>query len=274
MVPDEANYFRYEVLNVLEKEKRKEHVNVTEKQCNKIKKWLKENELTLIEADKGKATCIIEENKVDDLIKKELQKKERYTKIRRDPSAICRTQVNKKLNELAEKNMISEEEVKKMKTITPRLPQARPSLKAHKDPLKVRLIINTQGSATYKIAKEVAKELKPLTINGRSFVKNSAGFVNSISDITLEDSDNVASFDLEDMFPSPVARGSYRGSPTTNIKAQIQFKNTERSSYRIVPPLSAAYVLQDQRRNIRAKRWNIHWITNITSICRNIPTKN
>ena len=45
MTIDEANYFRYEILNVLEKEKKREHINISEKECIKIKKVAKRKQI-------------------------------------------------------------------------------------------------------------------------------------------------------------------------------------------------------------------------------------
>ena len=99
-------------------------------------------------------------------------------------------------------NLITADELKKLEPKTPSIPSARPTLKAHKVPLKIRLIINTQGSASYKIAKLVSRELKPLVLGGKSYTKDSANFVQTIKSIKLEPAENIVSFDVEDMYPS------------------------------------------------------------------------
>ena len=91
---------------------------------------------------------------------------------------------------------------KQLKQITPTTPIARPTLKAHKNPLKVRLIINTKGSSYYKIAKFISRELKPLTASATSFIKNSEQFVNKLKNIQLQEAEKIASFDIADMYPS------------------------------------------------------------------------
>ena len=53
-------------------------------------------------------------------------------------------------------NLITADELKKLEPKTPSILSARPTLKAHKVSLKIRLIINTQGSASYEIAKLVS----------------------------------------------------------------------------------------------------------------------
>ena len=46
---------------------------------------------------------------------------------------------------------ISEKLYKDLKPHTPKTPSARPILKIHKNPLKIKLVVNTQNSAVCKI---------------------------------------------------------------------------------------------------------------------------
>ena len=69
-------------------------------------------------------------------------------------------------------------------------------------PLKTRLIISTQGSASYKIAKLVSRELKQLVLGGKSYTNDSANFVQTIKCKKLKPTENILCFDIEDMCPS------------------------------------------------------------------------
>ena len=75
-------------------------------------------------------------------------------------------------------------------------------MKIHKDPLKIRLIVNTQNSAIYKIAKKISKELRHLTKNGKSYIKDTEQFADKIRNIKLEEDETMISFDISDMYPS------------------------------------------------------------------------
>ena len=105
--------------------------------------WLKQKELVLIENDKGRATCIIETKQIQELIEKELSNRERYKELEGDNIEKVKKAVNKELKSLCDGNKITTDMKKQLKQITPTTPIARPTLKAHKNPLKVRLIINT-----------------------------------------------------------------------------------------------------------------------------------
>ena len=120
---------------------------------------------------------------------------------------------------------MSVEELNNLSQITQITPGARPTLKTHKNPLKVRLIINTKGSTFYKIAKLVSRELKPLTISGKSYIKDSEDFINKIKNETLQENERIVSFDISDMYPSlsrkDVVQEAIRRVNTNEFKPNI-----------------------------------------------------
>ena len=75
-------------------------------------------------------------------------------------------------------------------------------MKIHKDPLKIRLIINTLNSLIYKIAKKISKELRPLVRGGKSYIKDTEQFVHKIRIVILEEDETIISFDISDIYPS------------------------------------------------------------------------
>ena len=64
-------------------------------------------------------------------------KTERYTPVNSDPKKKCQVEINKILKELHVSNWIAADELKKLEPKTPSVPSAKPSLKAHKVPLKI-----------------------------------------------------------------------------------------------------------------------------------------
>ena len=156
----------------------------------------------VVEADKGRATCLIEEEKVNKIIETELNKQNRYHSLKKDNIDNVRSKVNKKLKELKESGLISEKLYKDLKLHTPKTPSARPLLKTHKNPLKIRLVTNRQNSAVYKIGKLFSNELRQITTSGKSFIKDSKSFVENIKDEKLSGDEQFVSFDIKDMHPS------------------------------------------------------------------------
>ena len=137
------------------------------------------------------------------MVEQELNKPERYKKPRTDTIKKSRTSRNKKLAELKLKDLITKQEHSTVpKPSVPKTPKARSILKIHKDRLKTRLIVNTQNSPIYKIAKKISKELTPLIRSGKSYIKDTEQFVDKIRNIKLEEDGTMISFDISDMYPS------------------------------------------------------------------------
>ena len=156
----------------------------------------------VVEVDKGRAMCMIEKETVNKMIETELNNQKRYHSFKKDNIDNVRSKVNKKLKELKESGLISEKLYKDLKPHTPKTPSARPLLKMHKNPLKIRLVINTQISAVYKIGKLLSKELRQLTTSGKSFIRDSKSFVKNIKGEKMSDDEQFVSFDIKVMYPS------------------------------------------------------------------------
>ena len=92
---------------------------------------------------------------------------DRYHGLKKDNIDNVRSKVNNKLKEFKESGLTSEKSYKDLKPRTPKTPSARPLLKIYKNPLKIRLVINTQNSAVYKIRKLLPKELRQITTPGK-----------------------------------------------------------------------------------------------------------
>ena len=97
------------------------------------------------------------------------------------------------------------------------------------------MIINTQNSPIYKIAKKISKELRPLIRSGKSYIKDTEQFADKNRNIELEEDKIMISFDISDMYPSipkqdviaEVVRriNDKNFKPSINKKALIEFVN-------------------------------------------------
>ena len=58
------NSFRVECLNILKRGRSNDQINCNENISRKTCTWLKDDKLVVLEAFKGRVTCIIEEEKV------------------------------------------------------------------------------------------------------------------------------------------------------------------------------------------------------------------
>ena len=72
--------------------------------------------------------------------------------------------------------------------------------KVHKNGVPLCPIVNTIGFPTYRLAKYLANLLKPLVERTSSFVKDSASWIQEISNETLDENDILVSFDVVSLY--------------------------------------------------------------------------
>ena len=72
--------------------------------------------------------------------------------------------------------------------------------KVHKNGVPFRPILNTIGSPTYKLEKYLANLFKPLVGRTSSFVKDSASWIQEISNETLDENDILVRFDVVSLY--------------------------------------------------------------------------
>ena len=72
------NSFRVECLNILKRGRSNDKINCNEKIYRKIWTWLEDNKSMVAEADKGRPTCILEEEKVSKMIETDLNNQNSY----------------------------------------------------------------------------------------------------------------------------------------------------------------------------------------------------
>ena len=78
------NSFRVECLSILKRGRSNDQINCNEKICRKIRTWLKDNKLMVMETDEGRATCIIQEEKVNKMIETELNNQNKCHSFKKD----------------------------------------------------------------------------------------------------------------------------------------------------------------------------------------------
>ena len=105
-----SNAFCFDCCNILKKSRNKSETNISDKVCRNINKWLNNNDFCLLEADKGRATCIISRKQVHEMVAQELNKPERYRKLKTDTFKQSGAAINKKLAEPKLKDLITKQE--------------------------------------------------------------------------------------------------------------------------------------------------------------------
>ncbi|GJQ70125.1 hypothetical protein Trydic_g22595 [Trypoxylus dichotomus] len=155
-------------------------------------KQLKQDEsLTIIQADKGNATVIINTGEYKQKIKMLLEPST-YVTRQRDPTS----SVLRETNKLVRASSLPDD-VKKQVIVTEAL---RPRLyglpKIRKRDIPFRPIVSAIGAPTYLLAKYLTALLQPYIGEKPSYIRNSALFVEKLRKIRFNPGDILVSFDV------------------------------------------------------------------------------
>ena len=155
--------------------------------------------IVIVPADKGKATVVMDKADYTRRMMLTLED-EKYSPLRRDQTVKVENKFASILKRLCREGHIDE---KLCDLLTPRYssaPQMYGLPKVHKDGTPMRPIVSAIGSPSYKLAKELARILTPLTGNTMHAVKNSTSFVDRIHEIEMGPQDRMISFDVTNLF--------------------------------------------------------------------------
>ena len=152
-------------------------------------------DLTILTADKGNATVII--NTTDYT--------QKMTSLLLDPSYRILTKdptesTERKTTNLIKKCTLPEELCKKLSTTGSRPPRLYGLPKIHKEGVPLRPIVSNIGDPTYQPSKYLAGLLGQLTCKSIHHVQNSSQFVQTLSSITIQPGDLMVSFDIVSLF--------------------------------------------------------------------------
>ena len=173
--------------------------NLSPQQRKALRSLKEDPNIVTVSADKGKATVIMDKPDYNRKMM-EILDDDKYTTLRRDPTVKVENRIASTLKSLRNEGHLDE---KLCDFLMPRYsspPQMYGLPKIHKDGTPMRPIVSTIGSPSYKLAKELARILTPLTGNTPHAVKNSASFVDIIRKTQLHPEDRLISFDVSNLF--------------------------------------------------------------------------
>ena len=144
-----------------------------------LKSLQDDNSIIILPADKGNATVVMDmveySNKLADLIGNG-----GHCKIKKDPPP----KTERKLSQILGKNkdLIPQTKYRQLIQHYSKLPHIYGLPKTHKDGIPLRPIFSNRGSACHPLSRFIVEIICPLTCKSSSYVKNSAHFVERISD--------------------------------------------------------------------------------------------
>lgn len=203
---EELDHMRYQLLNQVKNyiHKREPRTMYDQQLVNSAKAtqiFLKNNtDIIVINSDKGGKTVIMYKNdylrKMNDLVGDTTT----YCIAKLDPTSSIQAKNNRLAFKLHDGKYIDLVQRKKLTTYKALPPKIYGLPKIHKDDIPLRPIVSCIGTATYQMSKFCADVLKKVTSNSQYNVRNSYEFVGKIKNLTIEESEELISFDVKSLF--------------------------------------------------------------------------
>lgn len=202
----EANVIRSQVSNILSNAKDKPiKDNLTVGERRALNKLSKRNDITILPADKGNTTVVLSADDYKAKIE-QLLDDPAYTKLNKDPTAVKERKIRKVIDEVSRSGGMSEGLAKRLKPSHSAPPRLYGVPKIHKEGVPLRPITSMIGSPAYETAAYLTKIISPVLGKNEYAVSNSKSFVEEIKDLDLDETEEMASFDVTSLFTKvPVA---------------------------------------------------------------------
>ena len=155
-----------------------------------------DNSIIILPADKGNTTMVIDRveysNKLADLISSG-----GYCKVKKYPTLKTERKLSQTLGK--NKDLIPQTKYRQLIQHYSQLPHIYGLPKIHKDGIPLRPIVSNRGSACHPLSRFLEEIIRPRTGKSSSYVKDSAHFVERISDAPIH-SNQMVSLDVVSLF--------------------------------------------------------------------------
>ncbi|XP_055691261.1 uncharacterized protein LOC129794533 [Lutzomyia longipalpis] len=203
---ERADELRARLVNVLQNGvKRPKNFSASERAFvaweKETKDFLKENgkEITVVCADKGNKTVIMDRSAYEDKMKALVGDQDSYKLLNRDPTQKYQRMVNELVRDLYDKNVIDFEEKMRISISNAIPPRMYGLPKIHKEGTPMRPVVSSIGSPTYALAKFAAQQLSPLSVNQYN-LRNSEELVSFLKDRRAPEDHVLISLDVVSLF--------------------------------------------------------------------------
>ncbi|XP_044754436.1 uncharacterized protein LOC123313562 [Coccinella septempunctata] len=165
------------------------------------KKFLRENQdIIVLNSDKGSVTVIMERSDYENKIQTILDSKD-FKLLPRDPTTTIQNACNKFIQKLSDKNYITKEQAKEMKTYNSVSPRIYGNPKVHKQGYPIRPIISSINSPLNKLSEYVANILKAAyDTNNEYYTRDTFHFAEMVKNLKIPEDHRLVSFDVVNLF--------------------------------------------------------------------------
>ena len=220
---NKAEHTRAKVSSILRAAKRPQQ-NTSKDERRALKDLKRNDAITLLPADKGNTTVILDTEEYEQKAK-ELLGKPPFQEVSRNPTTRNEKRVNDGLKRLLNKGSIDKDTFDQLRVSTngTQPPRFYGTVKVHKPQKPLRPIVSSIGSATYKLSKYVSRILTPYARDTPSFIMNTEHFRELLSEVTIESDEILVSFDVKSLFTSVPVDGAITAIKNT-IEADVFFE--------------------------------------------------
>ena len=180
--------------------------NVKKEEIKAIKQLKADKDCMVLTTDKGVALVVMDRSDYIKKAKELLEDTNTYRTIQSDPTNKLKNKLINMLRKIKADTGIQENTYRKMYPTGASSAKFYGLPKIHKKNIPLRPIVSSIGSVTYRVAKELARIIKPLMGNSQHHVCNTKQFADEIQKIKLEEGECITSYDVTALFTSiPVA---------------------------------------------------------------------
>jgi hypothetical protein len=191
---EKAEEARQETVRILKNTKRPRD-NLSKAERTALKNLKDNTNLTILPADKGNATVILNTTDYKQKISTMLQEPA-YKKLKKDPTAA----IERTTTRLLKRCPITEETRRQLAPSGSKPPRLYGLPKIHKEGVPLRPIVSNIGAPTYKLSKHLSGLLNPLIGKSVHNVKNSFHFIEILKSLQTKPGDLMVSFDVVSLF--------------------------------------------------------------------------
>ena len=192
---EQADTVRRNVNSILQKAKPPEP-NITREMKQALKGLKEDKNITILPADKGRASVVLDKNTYDDKVRTLIEKGP-HRLLNKDPTDRLSRKLTEKLLDLKRGGHLTESVYNKIRPKHKQPPRVYGLPKIHKVNTLLRPIVSCVNTFAYDLSSYLADVLSPLTGKSEYTVNNSVHFVSTINGERVLESEIMVSFDVE-----------------------------------------------------------------------------
>jgi hypothetical protein len=192
---------RAEIANTLE-EAKKPVSNLTKKEREAIKELNNNDSIVITPADKGKCIVVMDRDEYERKMLEKLADETTYKEIVEDPTMKIKEELTEQLQRMRNAEEISKAQYRRLLPTQTQIPRIYGQPKIHKAGNPLREIVDATGSVTRDANKFVANIIKKYAVKGVYRLKDSEEFVSKMSEVSVEEGEELVSFDVVALYPS------------------------------------------------------------------------